>query len=221
MFWPGPRIFRPWSRHFRPRSATEKRAMLEEASKLLKDQQANPQRRLTIIADIAEQWMEIGERERARAMLLEGKSIVDAIKPPPAVYEWILLPKLARLEPDQVVERLKKSAGQQAPAPGTHTAYDFPAAVAVELATEHPAEAEQVFQLWERSGIQPWTNGYAMRIARRLAKVDPPRARRFAASQRGPAERSLAWAFVALGLTEKDKSGAAAAIDPRSPRSIA
>ncbi len=45
-------------------------------------------------------------------------------------------------------------------------------------------------------------------------EVDPERARGFAASQRGPSERALAWACVALGLErKKDKSGASEAID--------
>ena len=53
----------------------------------------------------------------------------------------------------------------------------------------------------------------ALRLCRRLARVDPPRARRVAASLGGPGARACAWAFVALGLAEKDKAGASEAMD--------
>jgi len=50
-------------------------------------------------------------------------------------------------------------------------------------------------------------------MCRRLAGVDPVRARRVAASIRGQGERVCAWAFVALGLAEKDQAGAREAVD--------
>ena len=52
-----------------------------------------------------------------------------------------------------------------------------------------------------------------MPLCRRLARIDSPRARRVAAAQQGPAERAIAWAYVALGLAEKDKAGAGEAVD--------
>ena len=52
-----------------------------------------------------------------------------------------------------------------------------------------------------------------LRLCRRLARVDPPRARRVAASLSGPGTRACAWASVAVGLAEKDKAGASEALD--------
>ena len=52
-----------------------------------------------------------------------------------------------------------------------------------------------------------------LRLCRRLARVDPARARRVAASLGGPGIRACAWAYVALGLAEKDKAGASEAMD--------
>jgi hypothetical protein len=52
-----------------------------------------------------------------------------------------------------------------------------------------------------------------MRLCRRLAKVDPPRARRIAAALEYPGSRACAWAFIALGLSENDKQAAREALD--------
>ena len=53
----------------------------------------------------------------------------------------------------------------------------------------------------------------AIALCRRLAQVDPPRARRVAESLHGAGARACGWAYVALGLAEKDKPGASAAMD--------
>jgi hypothetical protein len=50
-------------------------------------------------------------------------------------------------------------------------------------------------------------------LCRRLARVDPPRARRVAASLGSPGARACAWAFVALGLAEKANVDASLALD--------
>ncbi len=118
--------------------------------------------------------------------------------------------QLARLDPDQALERLRKLPTSNLEG----TPYDPGAAVAVALATDHPAKAEQAFHLWKRTGIQfDHTNRYVMRLCRRLARVDPLIARRVAASQERPAERAMAWAYVALGLADTKKAGAVEAID--------
>ena len=57
------------------------------------------------------------------------------------------------------------------------------------------------------------SSSYARRLFRRLARVDPPRARRVAASLSDIGARSWAWAYVALGLAETDKAGASEAIE--------
>ena len=88
------------------------------------------------------------------------------------------------------------------------------AEAAVQLATDHPALAEQVLQLQQAVGLDDLKFLYVMRLCRRLARVDPERARRLAASRSGPGARACAWAFVAFGLAEKrDRSGATAALD--------
>ena len=74
-----------------------KQALLERATTLLRDrlQQANAARRLQLVSAIAEQWLDMGERDRARLVLQEGKISST-------VFQTGFLGQLARLEPDQV-----------------------------------------------------------------------------------------------------------------------
>ncbi len=121
------------------------------------------------------------------------------------------LTQLARLEPDQAMERLRKL--QNLHDHGWPLLYDPPAAVAVGLATDHPAEAERAFHLWQRTGS---SGGRIPTSTATLSSSGPRRSaarRRVATAQQGPAERACAWAYVALGLTETDKAGAREAVD--------
>ena len=189
-----------------------RRALLEQATELFKNagRPPNRQTQLTLASKLAEQWMDLGERDRARLVLAPVQAIVDAPAAPPLDF---FLTALARVDPDHAVQRLQKMPRPSGD-PGVTNFYDYAAAIAAELATERPDEAVRVFNLWERAGVQHVANREAMRMCRRLARVGPDRARGFASSQRGPAERALAWACVGLGVADKkDSSGAIEAID--------
>lgn len=191
-----------------------KNALLDQASRGLNAFQPYVQLQWPL-PSIVEQWLDMGERDRARLLLQKGKSRYDAV---PAGSTGTLpefLRQLARLEPDQAIERLRKIPDLTKLSTMV-LSYDSPAAIAVGLATDHPARAERTFNLWDRTEVQwQWhTTHYAMRLCYRLARVDPARARRVAIAQRGPSERALAWAYVALGLAEnKDRAAAAESID--------
>ena len=116
----------------------------------------------------------------ARLLLEEGKAIDDARFPRSAFSIDDFLMQLARLDPDQALERLRKLPT----AILLGDPYDPGAAVAVALATDHPAKAEQAFHLWKRNWVHSdHTNRYVMHLCRRLAQVDPAIARRVAASR--------------------------------------
>ncbi len=194
------------------RERARKLALLEQATTLFANEHrpGPPVFRLQLLSALAEQWLDLGERQRARLLLEEGKAIDDARFPRSAFSIDDFLMQLARLDPDQALERLRKLPT----AILSGDPYDPGAAVAVALATDHPAKAEQAFHLWKRNWVHSdHTNRYVMRLCRRLARVDPAIARRVAASRERPAERAMAWAYVALGLAETKKSGAVEAID--------
>lgn len=196
-----------------PSERARKRELLEPYAALRRDdlKGASGPGRARILGEIAGQWLDLGDRDRARAVLDEARAIYDSIPPATMGAPSSFLSQLARLQPEEALARLEKLPGPTGP--GVLLTNDTSAEVALALAAEHPAAAERAFSLWKREGIQYQTNFAAMRIARRLARADPPRARRFAASQRGPAERALAWAYVGLGLAETKQAGADEAVD--------
>ena len=119
-----------------------KQALLERATTLLRDrlQQANAGRRLRLISAIAEQWLDMGERDRARLVLQDGED-----------FERRLPDRFSR-----PTGAARARSGRGAVAEATECSQVNPsyrdralAEVAVQLATDHPAEAEQVFNLRE------------------------------------------------------------------------
>ena len=137
-----------------------KNALLERAATLIKDLRPYIQLHGQLPM-IAEQWLDMGERDRARLLLQKGKSVYDPLPATNAGTLVDFLRQLARLEPDQAVERVRKLPDLAAEMT-TSLLYDPVAAVAVGLATDHPAEAERVFHLWKRTGIQWTTNSYVI-----------------------------------------------------------
>ena len=99
------------------------------------------------------------------SVLDEGKTLND-------VFQAQFLGQLGRLEPTEVVPRLQKLS---APRNGNNPNYrnDVLAEVAVQLAADQPALAEQVFNLRDSSGDQNQAIYTEIRLCRRLARVDP------------------------------------------------
>jgi len=182
-----------------------KKALLERATALLRNvlQQASSLSRLQLVTPIAEQWLDLGERDRAR-IVLQGETISIT------AFQTSFLGQLARLEPDQIVARLQKLRTIQVDPSYRDRAL---AEIAFQLAIDHAAEAEQVFNLRESGHGELNSLPQTLRLCHRLAQVDPTRARRIAASLGDPWTRACAWAYTALGLAEKDKAGASEAMD--------
>ena len=150
----------------------------------------------------------MGERDRARLLLQEGKSFFDSLPPGMQPNRPIFWCNWRGSSPIKPWHGCRSSRITRIPPPATMTWPRSPS----ELATDHPAEAERFFNLREGSGpVLPTTD--TLRLCRRLARVDPPRARRVAASLSGPGARACAWAFVALGLAEKGNADASEALD--------
>ena len=79
--------------------------------------------------------------------------------------------------------------------------------IAIPLADEHPAEAEQIFNGRTPGRLAVPLITDELRFCRRLAHSDPARAGRVEASLSGPGARACAWAFVALGQAGRDRAG--------------
>ncbi len=79
------------------------------------------------------------------------------------------------------------------------------------LATEHPIEAERIFQLVDDSvkvdALQR-KDQLTLRLCGLMAKSDPERAKRLIAGLKTPGEQACARALLAFGLADRDKPAA-------------
>jgi hypothetical protein len=177
----------------------ERRHVVQQAAPLVRAM-PNGLGKLPEIAAVGEVWLDLGEAENARKELLEGLKLLDT--PVHSPLQNGFLRQLARLEPKLALPYIKK-------VPTVERVLLF-ADLAPQLTIDDPAEAERFFQSADWPGFRV---ELPLRLCRRLARVDCPRARRFAASLPSPGARVCAWAFVALGLAEKDQAAAREALD--------
>ena len=155
------------------------------------------------MGEVAEHWLELGERDKARALFADGLKLVETLPKLKRTDAGGLLTHLAWLDPEAPVELLRGVGPER-----WHER--ILANIAIRLAHEHPAEAERL--LGEiREPL--WREMSAPRICRRMARIDADRARRIAAGLPGASERAYAWTFLALGLRSTDPAAAGAALD--------
>jgi hypothetical protein len=185
-----------------------KQALLDRATKVLIDRLLNEKgaASLRLCSNVASAWLAIGERDRARAVVQAGRTVFDPLARRGGPYQSGFPGQLARVEPRQAFDWMNTLPADRAR--GMEVAE-----IAAELAYEHSAEAEQALRLREPGSDVTPAHLDMLRVCRRLARIDPPRASRVAKSIRTPGERACAWAFVALGLTEGRQAGAGEALD--------
>ena len=168
---------------------------------------ADSEHRLTLLAQVADAWLDLGEVEKARPLISEGLKLVAAL-PPPQRFEPYFLQSAARLELDRVLFLIRDLSTARR----RRSCY---IRIALALASEHPAEAERIFELVDDSSDAPGLerkNQVALRLCLPMAKTDSRRAQRLIAELKTPREQACAWALVALGLADRDKPGARSAL---------
>jgi hypothetical protein len=177
-----------------------KRRLLEQVTPLVRSL-ADPLAKIVRLGTVAGIWLDLHEVERARSILHEALPLYDAL---PEERRRNAFPfALARLEPDAAMERIEKIPELPRVA--------FAAVVAPEVAIDQPALAERLFDLMLSGDRVP--NNKVLLLCRRLASVDPPRARHVAMSLKNSGTRACAWACVAFGLMPKDRPAALEALD--------
>ena len=167
-----------------------------------------PESRRVELGRLARAWLNLGEVEQARPLVREGLETLTVL-PKIQQFDDGFLATAARIEPDRVLSLIRNVSS----AADRQTYY---ARIAESLAIEHPAEAERVFQLTDDSPRTPMQVrsriALQLRLCRRLAKSDPPRARRIIAGMQMPRDQALGWALLALGLADRDKQAANTAL---------
>ena len=98
-----------------------------------------------MLGQIAESWLNLGEVEKARPLILEGIKSLEAVPPAQRWLNRYFLVPAARIELDRVLSLVKDTTNPNGPQ--SHASL---AAIAASLANDHPAEAERVFQLFDQ-----------------------------------------------------------------------
>lgn len=155
------------------------------------------------MGEVAERWLELGEKDKALAWYADGKTLVDALPPAKRTDAGSFLAHLVRVDPKSPLDLIKGVGTDR-------WNQRILANIISRLAIEHPAEAEQALHLLH----EPlWREIAGWRVCRRLARVASDRARRIAAAFPSPRARAYAWTFLADGLVGVDPAAARAALD--------
>jgi hypothetical protein len=180
-----------------------KLALLDRAAAQVRSENQVGSSKLYVMGQIAERWLDLGEKDRAMALFQEGLKLVEALPAAKRTDAGNFIVRMARVEPD-LPEKLLKGVG-----PESWRQRMFGNA-AIRLAYEHPAEAER---LHERIHEPIFRNIAGLRLCRRLARSDPERARRIASRMTTAAERAYARIFLADGLPEGKTGEVGALLD--------
>ena len=179
----------------------QKLKLLEKAAPLVHEI-PNAAAKIPQIAAIAETWLDLGEIEKGRPFLEETVKTFDAIPYAPRSNNF--LTQLMRVAPGLALPRIQK-------VPTIQRFLAF-ADIAPQFTLDNPAEAEFFYSLGGAVKLPAESTrqcGFAVVSLASIRRVP----RRLAASLDGPGERVCAWAFVALGLAEKDQTAAREALD--------
>jgi len=160
-------------------------------------------KKLFQMGEVAERWLEMGEKDKPLALFADGLKLVEALPPPNRRAAGSFLYHLARVDPKSPVELLK-GVGED------RWNQRILANIANRAAYAFPAEAEHVLGLLHES---VWRYEAGFRVCFHLAANDPERARRIASRIPDARERAYAWTFLADGLLAKDPTAARAALD--------
>jgi len=182
----------------------QKRALLSEA---IVQARAMPELpiKVSVLRQIIKGLLDLGAVELAMPLIQEGLKTLDSRTTARTPLAGGFLAQVARVDPAQAHARIQRFSEQT-------DRDDVYREAAVEMALSHPADAERFFGLIDlRSGIQMY--GTALRLCRRLAEVDLPRAERIASAIETPGARACAWAFTALGSSSRGKETDQAALD--------
>ncbi len=196
-----------------------KRALLDRASLKVHEGAADPEGRIYILGQIAESWLNLGEVEKARALVLEGIRSLEAVPPAQRWLNEYFLEPAARIELDRLLPLIKETTRPNSPGPHASLA-----AIAVSLARDRPAQAERVFQLFDQQSptdfparqrtalFQRQRTRLVLQLSRKMARTDPEWMRRMIAGLKDPGDQACAWALLASGLADRDKPAARAAL---------
>ena len=147
---------------------------LEEARRAKGDEAS-----LWALGQIADRWLEIGDIDRAKAVIREGQGILAAL--PRDKHSFTVegfAEVLAVIDPAAARAILERKGQTNVQPPDAGSIDRHLGEAAVRLAAFDPAEAERLMPPILKNQLDGYRQEYLLRICRRMARVDLPRARR-------------------------------------------
>jgi len=148
------------------------------------------------VAEVAEWWHELGEKEKARALFAEGVRV----RKDNTVQRSLFAARLARVDLPAAL-----AIAKEFPASGRDSASGVLRNIALHLAADNPAESERVMRLVPQ---QPGRYWLPPAIAWKMAPTDPARARRLVDDAQRYYDHPQTYLFLALGLKARDPAAA-------------
>ncbi len=199
-------------------TAERKRALLGQAS-LNSKTITSLDDRFSALGEIADRLIDLGDVERARAVLKEGQELAGGLARGDKGSEdgpLYLVESLARLDLPaalKIVEGFEQDARKDGSEDG-HRMYDpYYALIALKLADRSPADAEKVLG---RMDIRPSNDREVVAVCARMAAKDVARAHRIAAtrvSPDAPTFRPYALGLMARVIAPTDRAEAVRLFD--------
>jgi RNA polymerase sigma factor (sigma-70 family) len=161
--------------------------------------------KLAMLARVAEGFLDLGQNDRATALLREGQAVAKQL--PTAGWasyaRGTFAEELAQIDPDAALELTKDLTNENG--------FDrHHGNIAHELAGRNPALAERVLAMVKE---QSQRDDSAVRVVYRMAPLDLPRARRLAESIGDPCLKGFGLGMMALRLAETGKDSARKLLD--------
>ncbi len=159
-----------------------------------------PRIRLDQIGEVAERWFELGEKEKAKALLAEGLPLANKTAVAAAALRGRFAARLSLVDP-----ALALAIVEAFPASDTYYVNLALRNIAFRLAADNPALAERVLRKIRQESGRDWL---PPAVAWRMAKVDPARAVSFVEESQRSLDHPQMFLFLALGLKTRDTAAA-------------
>ena len=160
-----------------------------------------PRVRLYLMAELAERWYELGEKEKAKTLFAEGLVLANQVANKTAPLRGAFAGRLAHVNLPSALAIAKEFPTDRS----TYSASWVLWNIAFHLAADNPAEAERVLRQIPQETGRYWLPSA---IVWKMTTVDPGRARRLVEESQRYFDFPQQFLFLAHGLKSRDQVAA-------------
>ena len=195
-----------------PASSRDRKVDLLAQAQLQARSIKQPGQRISLIVGVAERWLDLGEKERAKGLFDEGRALPKDVAPPG--YEITAFAQgLARTDLPAALALIDQAKALAQRGDRVNRVFVFDRAygeIAYRLAASDPPGAERALGLIADSNRR---GGYVVAACGRMAVVDLARAGRLAESIEDPLIRAYALGQMSRALASVDRPAAIRLLD--------